>query len=152
MAAMALVLLAGAFWKWRAMKAAKHTAAQIELENPFSLLPALKWGAMLAAILVVSAVAKQWLGNSGLLVTAAISGLMDVDAINLAASRQAAAGEVPLSIAALAIMIAVGSNNGVKAGIALFGAGRKYALPLMAVLGAATAAGVVVALVLRTVD
>ncbi len=153
MGAMALTTLGGAFWKWRVMRASKApVAAEVELKNPFSLIPALKWGVMLAIILVVSAVAKQWLGNAGLLATAAVSGLMDVDAINLAASRQAAANEVPVSIAALAIMIAVGSNTLVKAGIAFFGGGRKYGLPIVAVFGAATAAGVLLAVVLRGVS
>lgn len=150
--AMTLVTLAAAAWKWRAMKASKQTGATaVELTNPFSILPALKWGVMLAAILVTSAVAKQYLGNAGLLATAAVSGLMDVDAINLAASRQAAAGEVPMSIATLAIMIAVASNTLVKGAIAFFGGGRKYALPLLAIFGAATAVGLAIAIVMRTV-
>jgi uncharacterized membrane protein (DUF4010 family) len=149
--AMAAITLGGSFWKWRSMKAEKKKdGVGVELENPFSLLPALKWGVMLAVILVVSAVAKQHLGNAGLLATAAISGLMDVDAINLAAGRQAASGEVPLSIAALAIMIAVASNTLVKTGIALFGGGRAYALPMVAVFGAATAAGLGVAVLMRS--
>jgi len=150
MAAMAAVSIVGALWKWRAMRASKKTASRpVELQNPFSLLPALKWGVLLAVILVVSAVATQYLGNTGLLVTAGISGLMDVDAINLATSRQAASGEVPLSVAALAILIAVGSNTLVKVGIAFFGAGRAYALPLLAIFGAATGLGIVIAVVLH---
>ena len=77
---------------------------------------------------------------------------MDVDAINLAASRQAAADEVPLSIAALAFMIAVGRNTLVKVGIAFFGGGRAYALPLLAVFGGATVLGLGAAVVLRAVS
>ena len=147
--AMAVVTVGGALWKWRAMKAKPPATASVELKNPFSLVPALKWGVLLAIILVVSAVAKQWLGNAGLLVTAGISGLVDVDAITLAATRQAAANEVPMSIASLAIMIAVGSNTLVKTAIAFFGAGRVYALPLLAIFGVSTTAGLATAILLH---
>ncbi len=147
---MAAVTLAGALWKWKTMRSTKSSVGlTVELENPFSLLPALKWGVLLAVVLVMAAVARQWLGHAGLLVTAAISGLMDVDAITLAASRQAAAGKVPLGIAALAVMIAVGSNTLVKVGIAFFGAGRAYALPLLAIFGTATASGLLFAILVR---
>ena len=48
-------------------------------------------------------------------------------------------------------MIAVGSNSLVKAGVAFFGAGRAYALPLLAIFSGATAAGLGVAVALRAV-
>jgi uncharacterized membrane protein (DUF4010 family) len=150
--AMSVVTIAGAFWKWRAMRASKPPPGKaVEMTNPFSLIPALKLGALLAVILVVSELARQWLGHAGLLATAAISGLVDVDPIILAATKQAVANEVPLSIAALAVMIAIGSNTLVKAGIAFFAAGRVYALPLLAVFGTATAAGLLAAVVMRGV-
>ncbi len=149
MGAMAAVTVAGAAWKWKAIRLSPPVPGEaVELENPFSILPALKWGVLLAVILVAAALAQQWLGNAGLLATAAISGLMDVDAITLAVSRQAASNELSLSIAALAIMIAVGTNTLVKAGIALLAAGRAYALPVLAVFGAATAVGVLLAVAL----
>ena len=42
-------------------------------------------------------------------------------------------------------MIAVGSNMAVKAGLALFGGGRAYGLPIALVFGAATTAGLGIA-------
>jgi uncharacterized membrane protein (DUF4010 family) len=146
--ALAVGLLLGAAWKWRALKAAPAVKHEVTLQNPFSILPALKWGLLLAAILVLSAVMKQWLGTAGLLATAALSGVMDVDAINLAASRQSAADEISPAIAALVVMIAVGSNMVVKSGIAFFGGGRAYGMPVAVVFGGATAAGLGIAVAL----
>jgi uncharacterized membrane protein (DUF4010 family) len=150
--AMAAVTLAGAFWRWRAItkgraeKDKKETT--LELTNPFSLLPVLKWGLLYAAILVASALGKQWLGTAGLYLTAVVSGLMDVDAINLTASNQAKAGEISAATAALAVMIAVGANTVVKSGIAWTGGGKAFGAPVSIVFGASAIAGLAVAFVI----
>ncbi len=146
--ALALGLLVGSAWRWRTLKKGPAAKTDVTLKNPFSILPALKWGVMLAGILVLSAVMKQWLGTAGLLATAAVSGLMDVDAINLAATRDSAADAISPAIAALAVMIAVGSNMAVKTGIAFFGGGRAYGTPVAVVFGSATAAGLAIAIAL----
>ena len=72
---MGAIMLAGAGWK------------QLALSNPFALVPALKWGVVLSLVLVASAAAQQHFGDRGLYVTAAASGLADVDAVTLAVSR-----------------------------------------------------------------
>lgn len=146
--AAALLTLGGVILRWKAMRAVKPASAPVELQNPFSMVPALKWGAIFTATLLVTAIAQQWLGTAGLLATAALSGAVDVDAITLAATRQSASGDVPPNVAALAVMIAVGVNACVKAGIALFGGGRRYGLPILAVFGASTTVGVALAVVL----
>jgi uncharacterized membrane protein (DUF4010 family) len=148
--AVAIVTVAGAFWKWSQLKTAvpqQATTGDLELTNPFSLVPALKWGALLAVILVASAMARTAFGTSGLMVTAAVSGFVDVDAINLAASRLALQGEIHRSEAALAITIAVASNTIVKGTIAWLSGGRNFGLDIAKVFGAATAGGILVAVV-----
>jgi uncharacterized membrane protein (DUF4010 family) len=147
---MAAGAAAGAFWKWRIVQADRDRSrapggAEIDLANPFSLLPALKWGLLLSAILVASAAAKQAFGAAGFLVTAAISGLMDVDAINLAASRAVAAGEETAGFGALAITIAVVSNTIVKTGIAWATGGRAFGADIAKVHAVSIAAGLLLA-------
>jgi uncharacterized membrane protein (DUF4010 family) len=147
---MAVCTLAGAFWKWRQVRLSDPRAAhpgELELTNPFSLLPALKWGVLLAAVLVGSAVAREAFGNSGFVATAAISGFVDVDAINLAATRLALSGELGLDVAVLAITVAVASNTVVKCVIAWVSGGRSFGADIAKIFALAMSAGILVAVV-----
>lgn len=146
---MTLGTAGGAAWKWRQLRREKsrpEATRELELKNPFSLLPALKWGALLALILVASAMARDAFGDSGLIATAVISGFVDVDAINLAASRLAARGEIAPAMAALAITTAITANTIVKAVIAWVTGGRTFGADIATWSGAATLLGVGVAL------
>ena len=147
--AMALCKLAGALWKWRQVRQGDRqtaTSGDLNLTNPFSLLPALQWGALLAVVLLGSAMARDAFGTSGFIITAAISGLVDVDAINLAASRLASGGELDVNVAALAITVAVVSNTIAKSLIAWVSGGRRLGAGVASVFGVAMACAIVVAL------
>ncbi len=152
--AMAAIMLLGAVWKWRALAATAPGQAdeqgKLPLKNPFALLPALKWGVILCAVLVVSAIAKQEFGERGVYLTAAASGLADVDAVTLAVSRGAQSGQLGVSAAVLAITIAVIANTCVKAGIALLAGKRAFGAHVAGVLlGAGAVAGGLATLGLR---
>jgi len=88
-------------------------------------------------VLVVSAIAKQEFGERGVYLTAAASGLADVDAVTLAVSRGAQSGQLGVSAAVLAITIAVIANTCVKAGIALLAGKRAFGAHVAGVLLAA---------------
>lgn len=149
MAVMALGLLAGAAWKWamlRRDRSAPESFANVpQLGNPFALLPALKWGALLCVVLILAEGAQRLFGDRGLYAAAGASGIADVDAITLAVARRAADGSLARATAVLAVTIAVSSNALVKSGIALVGGGVRFGRDVAIVLMAATLAGVVVA-------
>jgi uncharacterized membrane protein (DUF4010 family) len=93
-----------------------------EYESPFQLIPAIQFAILIAVIKFLSIIGKSYehiippeISNYGL---AIISGLADVDAINMTYSGNAKAGLVSLIIASTTILIAVMSNNIVKASIA----------------------------------
>jgi uncharacterized membrane protein (DUF4010 family) len=65
-----------------------------ELKNPLRLRPALLFGAIFAAVLLVSEYANELFGASGVYATAFFSGLADVDAMTITLSRLAAEGAV----------------------------------------------------------
>lgn len=141
-------MLVGAVWKWRigGGKAAPGQAgAELELANPMSLLQALKWAVFMTVVLLAAAAGKQYLGDQGVLVSAALSGLADVDAITLAVTRQAADGSLAANVAVLAIVIAVVVNTLVKAGIALWSGGKTYGRDIAVVFAASVLAGLAVA-------
>jgi uncharacterized membrane protein (DUF4010 family) len=80
----------------------------------------------LCGVLLLTTLAQRALGDSGILLAAVAAGLADVDAITLAASRQAVDGALGADTAALAITIAVASNTVVKGIIAYVFGGRSF--------------------------
>jgi uncharacterized membrane protein (DUF4010 family) len=113
------------------------------LRNPLQLGSALKMALLFQAVLMIVHVAREWGGQSGVLTTAAILGLTDVDALTVSMSKGAAVGTP--AAASLAIAVGVLSNTAMKLGVALvFGsprfkaiAGGALALMLVALAGAA---------------
>jgi uncharacterized membrane protein (DUF4010 family) len=112
----------------------------LQLTNPFELATVLKFGALLAVIMILADYAKTTAGTSGLFGLATISGIGDVDAITLTMSLQAGA-EVAIAVAAQVIAIAVAVNTLSKAVIAWLAGGRGIGLPTTVVAMLAIAAG-----------
>jgi uncharacterized membrane protein (DUF4010 family) len=126
LATLAAAMLGGAIWKWIASRADRaRTSTAVELPNPMSLLPALRWGLIMAVVTVLAAAAQDALGARGVIGAAALAGLVDLDAITLAVSRQAAAGALAPMPAMLAVAVATAVNTMVKAGIAWGSGGRR---------------------------
>jgi uncharacterized membrane protein (DUF4010 family) len=116
------------------------------LRNPFSLQQALGFGTAYALVVLAVHVAKERFGAAGLYATAALSGLVDVDAITVAVARGASTDQ-HFAVAVTAITIAAIANSLVKAGMAIaFGAGA-FRVYTASALGALAAAGGLAALV-----
>jgi uncharacterized membrane protein (DUF4010 family) len=101
---------------------AQRTAQEsdVEVSNPFELGPAIKFGLLYAAILLVAKVAQYYFQDAGVYVASVVAGLTDVDAITLSmAELSGAPGGVSLSTGARAVVLAVIANTIVKGGIAL---------------------------------
>lgn len=114
------------------------------LGNPLSLGAALLFGALFAVILLAVRASEAWFGARGMVAAAALSGLVDLDAVSVAVARGARSGA--LDQAQAAIVAAYASNNLFKSGIAIVvGAGRfrrdvALGLGALAVAGGAAAA------------
>ena len=122
---------------WHATRQASldHEPIEQTLKNPFEMGPALKFSALLIAIMFLVEIARQWFGEAGVLVTAAISGAADVDAITLSLARLSNQG-LEQSVAANGILLAAISNSLFKLGLAGFIGGRTimlYCAPSVAV-------------------
>jgi uncharacterized membrane protein (DUF4010 family) len=118
----------------------KMQTAELELQNPFEFTTALKFGLLLAAIMLLARGLEAWLGHAGLIVLAVVSGLADVDAINLSLSRMAG-DDLATTVAAGGVLLAVVSNSLVKGGIAVGIGGRRLAAPVALAIGSGLAAG-----------
>ncbi len=91
----------------------------VVVTNPFELQPAITFGLLFGAILLISNVAQQYLGETGVYISSFVSGLADVDAITLSMAELSGSGDLALTTAARAILIAILANTLVKGGIVL---------------------------------
>ncbi|MFM8745920.1 MAG: MgtC/SapB family protein [Aestuariivirga sp.] len=97
-------------------------------KNPFLLSEVLRFGAMLAVVMLAAGIAQSVWGGNGLLAVAAISGLADVDAITLSVANMGPA----TATGAAAVLVAVAVNNAAKAIYAWVAGGAKLGLILLA--------------------
>lgn len=105
--AAALVLGAGG-----ALGLARRSAvdpAREDLGVPFELRTVFAFGALLAVVTLAGAWIAREAGTAGAYLFAAVSGIVDVDAITLSMARSVDLG-APSSVAAAAILIALASN------------------------------------------
>lgn len=114
-----------AIFIWRRVEN-RDMDADLQLENPFSLKPALIFGGLFLAVLFVSKIANIYLGSRGVYLASIISGVADVDAITISMSLLAPHTITPTT-AATAITLAAMSNTVFKFLIALFLGTRKFA-------------------------
>ncbi len=110
------------------------TAAGEKLKpsNPIDLLTAIRFGVILTAIMVASRAASAWAGASGLLLVAAISGLVDVDAISLSVAAMSSHHLVAPAVAIGAILFAAAVNTVLKPAMALVIGGAPMGLRFLA--------------------
>jgi uncharacterized membrane protein (DUF4010 family) len=105
---------------------------------PDDLGAAIAFAVVLAGVIVASHYARIWFGISGFYATAALAGLVDVDAITVTAATLADAAP-PVAVAA--ILIAAAVNSLVKIAIAAGLGPRGHAVRVAAAVMAALAAG-----------
>jgi len=117
-----------------------NSIRSVAINNPFELLPAIKFGLLLVAVMLLAQLFQQQFGDSGIYAVAAISGITDVDAITLSLSRMAASGLNP-DVAVMAIVIAASVNTLVKGLLVTVICGRAMAVRVMLTFFAAIAAG-----------
>lgn len=93
-----------------------------EYESPFKIIPALQFAGLIVLVKFVSQLGVIYQHIIPLEVSSyfigLFSGLADVDGVNYIYSTAAKSGEISLLIASTTILIAVMSNNTVKASIA----------------------------------
>ena len=97
----------------------------LALQNPFELRVVLEFGALLAVIMAAAKLLSSWSGANGAIVLAAVSGLIDVDAISISLARLAPQALAPNS-AVYAILVAVVANSLTKIVLGTTAGGFKF--------------------------
>ncbi|PWN07941.1 MgtC/SapB family protein [Rhodohalobacter mucosus] len=140
-------MVAGGWWLWRFTPDKNGLEKKLDLKNPFQITTALKFGALLALILMLSEGMQEWFGDEGVYLLSIASGLMDVDAITLSLSKMAN-DDLSHSVAVLGIILAAATNTIVKGAIFAFYVGVKESLRLIVLIILVAAAGITSALIL----
>ncbi|MBU6528673.1 DUF4010 domain-containing protein [Methylocystis sp. MJC1] len=133
-------LIAGGVLMWRSGGTRNEAENPPAMTNPLDLPAVLKFGALLAVVMVLAKIATTFAGGPGAYVLGLVSGVADVDAISLAMARHGEA-EIGFAPAALTVLLAVLSNTVAKSGMAWMMGGRAMGLRLAVASALAMAAG-----------
>lgn len=112
----ALVMAAIAAVGWWRTDVTERTGTP--LRNPLQLLAALRLAALFQVVMMAVSTARGFWGSSGVLTSAAVLGLTDVDAVTVSMARNVGAA-MSLEVAAAAIAAGVLANTLLKAAIAM---------------------------------
>ena len=115
----ALVTAAGAY------RSPVTAAPEVPQQNPLQLWAALQMAVLFQAVLMGVNLAGRLWGESGVLTSAAILGLTDVDALTISMAKDVAQSYSP-AVAAAAIAVGVLTNTGMKLALALFLGSRRF--------------------------
>lgn len=144
LAAMTAAGLLTAWLLFRRSPAARPEPSSIRLKNPFRFLPALEFGVVFAAVLLVTKWAAAEHGGDGLLAAGALGGALDTDAVVLAVADLFTTGKLGMAPVDIIVLVAIASNAVVKTVIAyssgVRGFGHRVLLGFAAMLAAGLAA------------
>jgi uncharacterized membrane protein (DUF4010 family) len=107
------------------MRHNERAGKNVEVKDPFRILPALKFGLFFAFVLLASKLASIYFGNAGAYAAGIIAGLADVDAITLSMATLASSSLTP-STAVISITLAAMTNTLVKLSIAYILGNREF--------------------------
>lgn len=140
--AMAVAGGGSALWLWLKGLRQEQQQPTLRLPNPFELLPAVKFAALLVAIFVASKAASVQFGDGGAYAMALISGVADVDAISLSLARLAQSGSLDNDTATRAIILACITNTASKGTLVWCIGGRTLGRPVAMAFALTTLTGV----------
>ena len=95
---------------------------EMEFNNPFSLATAVKFGLVYAAVLVVSSTAQHFFGETGIILSSILSGMINVSAITLSLAQLATSGGISLALAGRALVYVIMANTLTK-GVIVYSSG-----------------------------
>ncbi len=140
--AMAVVSTVIAVLLYRRSRSKPANGKELKLSNPFALRSAVTVGLVVTAVLLLTRWASEAFGAQGFYVTAALTGVADVDGILLSAATMHREG-MTADIATTAVAIAAMVNTLSKVGIATWIGGRDLGWRFLLAAIAVIAAGVV---------
>lgn len=127
------------------LKNNKPVERKVEVRDPFRIIPALKFGAFFAFVLLASKLAGMYFGNAGTYAASIMAGLADVDAITLSMATLAKS-TIAQNIAVVSITLAAITNTIVKLFIAYILGSRDFGNNVAVVFIPMVIAGIIITL------
>jgi uncharacterized membrane protein (DUF4010 family) len=140
MGLMALAGFAVSLFLWK--KIGGEKSDEVPHQNPFNILPAVKFGLIYAAIVFIARLTEVIAGDRGVYIISILTGLSDVDPITLTMSQISRDDPSKLDQATVAITLAAFSNTVMKAGMACILGSRPFARTVLAGFGITILAGI----------
>jgi len=122
---MLLMTLVGSSLAYLRVRNNSSPGKDVKVKDPFRIVPALKFGAFFAFVLIVSKFANIYFGTAGIYATGIVSGLADVDAIALTMASLAQS-TLAAKVAVTTITLAAITNTLVKLVIAYVLGSREF--------------------------
>jgi len=115
-------------WIWWRSRRGRTTRAEAPPppDNPLKLAPAIQMTILFQVVLWILAAVEGRFGARGLIGSAALLGMTDLDALTYSASRLAAAGSADLPSAARALLVGMASNTLFKMIVAVALGGARF--------------------------
>lgn len=148
MGSMALAGFTVCLFLWR--KTAGEESEGVPLKNPFSIMPAVKFGLLYAVIVFVTRLLGKVVGDNGFYIVSILSGLTDVDAITLTMSQIAKDNPAKSQQATIAITLASFSNTFLKGGMAFMMGSKRMRKIVLIGFGITISVGIVALVVVST--
>jgi uncharacterized membrane protein (DUF4010 family) len=145
----AMAVAGAAFGTYLTTREHARDLPDLSAQNPLKLTAAVQFALFLAAVLLAGRFLADRFGDAGLLVTGAISGLIDVDAITLSVGRMAGDGVVGAAVASMAVFLAAAVNLVTKLGLLWMIDSRSLALKVLPAYALMVLVGIGAALALR---
>lgn len=86
----------------------------LDLENPISIKRTATFALLISAGLILVALAARWFGDLGVYITSALGGAASLRIVTFSVSELASSGEILISVAGIAILLAMLVNMAVK--------------------------------------
>jgi uncharacterized membrane protein (DUF4010 family) len=120
-------MLYGAIWTALALRQHPDGQPEGQQQRAFSVSTALIFSLALALILVVAAALQEWLGNTGIILAAALAGLVNTHAAAISVALLVASGKITAADAVLPILAGISTNSIVRMVLAHASGGRDFA-------------------------
>lgn len=120
-----VILVVGALQTWRAAATQNASAPP---GRAFNLMMALLLAALMAVMVVVAAAIRHWLGATGLVIGAAIGGVVDTHAAAMSVASLVAAEQLQPAESIIPILVAMTANASMKILMAATAGGARFAI------------------------
>jgi len=127
--ALAAMGVSGLLFGWLMQRTSRADGAVTGagLRNPFRIVPALKFGALFALILLATKAAAAVFGSGAVYLTSVAAGSLDVDAVAVTTADLVSNGSIGLRAGGLSVILALVANAIVKWAFAAATAGGEFA-------------------------